>query len=948
MDVLPNRSTLLESKDLARGKEKAHLESESRQAPLERQSPEPQPPGINEERLTQLIRSVEARLSKQLVALGAPALPESEYRRAAVQGASTQGAEYDFPRDVCNLEDVGIGPVQSMRSLMGRADSMEKVDGRVKDELPSLRTVQSICSLVGGADSMVGGDEKSYGRDKDELPLFRKQIDHIMNEEKTIVINARSSSKLRRSSRSSVGASGKVSLSWLERTAERADFCKRFVLTPKSPYRIVFDLLSVLTVLYDSTVRPFLLAWDANEDDATTVLSMYSLLFWTCDLMLNFITGFYSKSGELQMGLLSIGKNYLRGWFPIDFSLIMLDWLGVIFDTRSETRKLSALGRLARTARIIRVFKVVALIKHFSKGIISPRYKGLFQALQILAVIVWVNHLISCMWMGAARIGGDVFNQTWLDRFDGGPLGHAFSEASVAYQYTTALHWSITQMTPGSMEVFPTNPLERTINILCLIFGLFFGSTLISQLSAGLVQLNMARREERMRMDKLRRYLKENSVPLAMATIIQGQVTSRLSHEPPLIEKDVHALQLLPSALRLQLQAEVFSTFLMRHPLFLQAFGQDSTKVKELLRLNAIERVILSSGDELFCVDSPAEYVYLVLDGTLQYTNEEQEPLCHVELGTWMCEAALWLQWVHVGTMTATTPTEILKMYVPATAERLYRNSADPRYRANIQTWVRAFMSSAASLQSDGGMYCLDAGISLPSIMMALSQDARATIGNITLDTCCDQTGVEIVKLKEELDKGKCVLMQEGSGRLLRLVYVAAIKLSRQKDNLIFTQIGRKNSDNVLVPCVVLPGRKLRAKEDPHDAILDLLQKDLKGVESLVCIGDCENCTEMRDSDSYQIRTSYHRIEFHAHLREDTEFDSMVSHSQMQIGKATIETVSLPVDDEEDCAALYAWLSPSQILAFQKDDVSVQAALKPRQSPGRHMSCLRRFRAVQL
>eukprot|EP00971_Amphidinium_carterae_P247642 4917553-Amphidinium_carterae.1 len=83
-------------------------------------------------------------------------------------------------------------------------------------------------------------------------------------------------------------------------------------------------------------------------------------------------------------------------------------------------------------------------------------------------------------------------------------------------------------MTPGSMEVTPKNSYERAWNIICLLFGLMFGSTLIGQLSSKMVQFNMARQMELRRMDTLRKFLQENGVDLVLSSRVQQHAQQRL------------------------------------------------------------------------------------------------------------------------------------------------------------------------------------------------------------------------------------------------------------------------------------------------------------------------------------------------------------------------------------------------------------------------------------
>eukprot|EP00931_Biecheleriopsis_adriatica_P101194 TRINITY_DN7638_c0_g1_i4.p1 TRINITY_DN7638_c0_g1~~TRINITY_DN7638_c0_g1_i4.p1 ORF type:complete len:983 (+),score=154.43 TRINITY_DN7638_c0_g1_i4:61-3009(+) len=904
--------------------------------------------------LAQLIKSVEARLSMQLVALGAPELFE---RAGAGEGGDSAATSSEVPSD----HDVQQPPPSEFPTL-GLSSEPEDHDVQQppRSESPtlplrlssksslrstsSLKPIGNINSLANSTDSTsylselgikpavtrrarMYNRQDSPGSEGDERPNLRTDVRRMLFADSS----KKKRSFVRKARRSSVRSRGPS----MDAQVERGSCYKRILLTPHSPVRIVFDLLGVFTVLYDATVRPFLLAWDV-ENESSRILSMYSLVFWTLDMVMSFLTGFYTKSGELEMRLKEIAKKYVRGWFPMDFCLVMLDWLGLLFESGADTRRLSSLGRLVRTARIVRLYKVVVLMKHFFKGRISPRFKGVVQAVQIVVFIVWANHLICCMWMGAARLGSEIYEQTWLDRLDGGQLGLTFAEASIAYQYTTALHWSMTQMTPGSMEVFPTNPLERIMNVICLILGLFVGTALISQLSAILVQINMARMEEIDQMGKLRRYLKENGVPRPMANLVQSQIESRISIENPLIERDVKALNLLSSALRLQLQSEVFSDFLTRHPIFMMTIGADPRAVQDLIRCNDIERVILGSGDQLFSAGDPANHVYLVLDGSLVYTMEEIASGLEVKVGAWVCETALWMEWEHLGCLEATVSTVMLKMHVPAILKHMARACEDRACRQKVKSWVQAYMETAPSGTHD--LHVLDVGMSLSSVIVALDENTRAEIGFATLEACLDPTACldpysKIAKgvdeLNEELESGKCAVMKEGTGELLRTVHVVVLKLHLSHDEGFLVQIAAKSGVNSWAQSVALPGEKIQIDlgDKPLYVLSQMLQKQFAGMEDSISIEHREQTTEITESAQYGMRTRYHQITFHAQLRDDEEFNFKVTHYNVITNDTEVSAIAWPVADESK-QALYAWLSPSQLQAFQKGNSVIKSVIQ--------------------
>ena len=49
--------------------------------------------------------------------------------------------------------------------------------------------------------------------------------------------------------------------------------------------------------------------------------ALLSLTFWSCDISLNFLTGFHS-GGELVLNASDIAKKYLRGWFFFDLLFV--------------------------------------------------------------------------------------------------------------------------------------------------------------------------------------------------------------------------------------------------------------------------------------------------------------------------------------------------------------------------------------------------------------------------------------------------------------------------------------------------------------------------------------------------------------------------------------------------------------------------------------------------
>eukprot|EP00971_Amphidinium_carterae_P238240 4729513-Amphidinium_carterae.1 len=126
-------------------------------------------------------------------------------------------------------------------------------------------------------------------------------------------------------------------------------------IEPDSRKRLGFDLCSVLVLLFDVTFTPYHLAWDTvvPETLAMTVLLMSSC-FWMVDMVLNFLTGFYTSDGLVDTQLPHIALRYFKGWFVIDFTCIAGDVVS-LFNLFILQQPSGEAGVVARTARLFKL-----------------------------------------------------------------------------------------------------------------------------------------------------------------------------------------------------------------------------------------------------------------------------------------------------------------------------------------------------------------------------------------------------------------------------------------------------------------------------------------------------------------------------------------------------------------------------------------------------------------
>jgi len=88
----------------------------------------------------------------------------------------------------------------------------------------------------------------------------------------------------------------------------------------------------------------------------------------------------------------------------------------------------------------------------------------------VLGVLV-VNHFVACSWyaVGISRVDDDHnWVRVMIERWK---IDSAEPDPHWSYSYLTSLHFALSQFTPASMEVAPTNEAERLFAICVIVMS---------------------------------------------------------------------------------------------------------------------------------------------------------------------------------------------------------------------------------------------------------------------------------------------------------------------------------------------------------------------------------------------------------------------------------------------------------------------------------------------
>jgi len=296
---------------------------------------------------------------------------------------------------------------------------------------------------------------------------------------------------------------------------------------------------------------------------------------------------------------------------------------------------------------------------------------------RLLTFILALNHVIACSWFAIGSAASRRGDQNWLENSEVPVL-----QEPVVLQYTTALHWSLTQFTPASMDVSARNTEERVFSITVLFFALVAFGSIVGSVTSSMTLLRKLKEDSVKQFWMLRRYMKQNGISHSL----NERIVKFLEHcqeirSNQVDEKSVMILSGLSVALRCELFDEMHRPHLQLHPLMAYIGHRDHMPFVMYRLCSECVRVFSCAMDDvIFSHGDGAAWMYFVRNGSFTYAlsprasvnaqseRSLQDPL-PLNVKAWVSEAVLWTTWQHRGTLRATMPGDLLLLDPDAFAQ---------------------------------------------------------------------------------------------------------------------------------------------------------------------------------------------------------------------------------------------------------------------------------------
>lgn len=432
---------------------------------------------------------------------------------------------------------------------------------------------------------------------------------------------------------------------------------RRLVVYPNSFLRLLWDYCGALLIGYDIVTVP-LAAFQMHATHWQQLLTYVTAAFWTVDFLLCFITGVV-VDGLLEMRVQQIVRKYLQSWCIPDAIVVVLDWTDILI-TRLELQGsrgnmgmnwIRILRPVVRIFRLVRLCKLVRILRSVTDRLNSEIILMLMQIFRLVIVILLLNHYLACAWYGIGILYDH--SNTWV-------VKHVHLDEGILYKYLTSLHWSLTQFTPASMEVFPTNEIERLFNVGVVIFGLITFSSFVSSITSAMARLASLRDSRHREETQLRKFLSQKNVSVQLGAQIRKFFRENYEVRMSRVhEFDITFFTELPVLLRVALHAEIYMPVTCLHPLFKSYCGLDFHTMSSICHF-AVNQRTQPQAQNIFLTGSLAEGMQFVVSGEVLYHNNKTKLPHACSEGHWLSEGALWGSWYHRGRLSADSNSEMV------------------------------------------------------------------------------------------------------------------------------------------------------------------------------------------------------------------------------------------------------------------------------------------------
>merc|ERR1719487_1163713 len=466
-------------------------------------------------------------------------------------------------------------------------------------------------------------------------------------------------------------------------------------------------------------------AFGVGEAVGFIMLEWFATFFWSVDFFLWFRTGYFVGS-SIETRPKRIALHYAKTWMSIDLVIVTLEWVNRLLYSIGSASLLrsSRVFRTIRFIKLLRLAKMKELWSILTEQVNSNVFHLLCTMTVLSTILLIIIHIMSCVWyaIGNSRDDG------WIgyDKYEG--------RKDTLFWYIASARWVISQLNGRTDMREDRNMQERLFTcIVGVSLAVLAQAVFISIITKTMLDLSELVSEKTRRRRLVNDYLETHPVPPALNSSVKRYLTDYKDGDKEQENENI-ILSILPKHVQTQLLFEVRSPVLVAHPLFsnlndefqwfMRYLCRKVVKLATAVKYDVVfdkgeacsrmlfmDKVIGRYGDPFSDTgrqkqpwnteveDGPSPFTALQSMGgeamgpqamsmkgntsmkatpKLQTSPSTFLAACdgiRIDPGTWICEPALWTEWLNRGRLVAANHGHLFSIDSTDLANGLQKNT---------------------------------------------------------------------------------------------------------------------------------------------------------------------------------------------------------------------------------------------------------------------------------
>ncbi|EQC38596.1 hypothetical protein SDRG_04299 [Saprolegnia diclina VS20] len=388
-----------------------------------------------------------------------------------------------------------------------------------------------------------------------------------------------------------------------DKTAKRIPW---YLINPSGRFRIQWDVLSVVLIIYNGFYIPLSLAF--GRDSAYPIITQLDQAQWAfsllylADVIVNFFSA-YETRGKIEMRWPVIIFNYLRTWFLVD-SLAAFPFDIVLSPSEASTGMFQIL-------RLLKLFRMLSFMRilHRLEYVLLIR-SNVSSLLKFCLLVFLTSHWFSCF-----------FYYISYDNPTGWVSNQKLQNDTLYAKYVNAFYWSIMTMTTvGYGDVCAGNTQERAFAIFAMVIGAWIFAYGITNVVATVANLNPSDTCFQRKMDVVNAYMDRRDLPMMLRSEIREfLLNARLSTDSKL-KNESKILGELSALLRSKIALAINDSVLNKMPFF---EGADHNFLMELAL--SMKMVCFPPHEDVIIEGEIGEEMFFIFRGAVEVLQSAQQ-----------------------------------------------------------------------------------------------------------------------------------------------------------------------------------------------------------------------------------------------------------------------------------------------------------------------------------